>query len=286
MANNKKKNNVNFVYDKKNNKIVTTKNITKKKLIVDEDENVVVTEKKQKLSQKERNKQKYYEKQKRYQQNNKGQYQNNKIIGTKLDDVPYKKNNQKKYQNNNQRRKQNNQDLNTKKEKKIVNAEEYIFQNENTIDQNILPQENEMENNGTLEITISDLKKKETIPEKQDENLETIDNSKKTKEKLFKRCVFEALIYSVVITIINVIAYFIFDYVTVLRLFDVQYMNIIVTILLSLIINFMVAILVDYLFTELWIKFKDKKDKKQEGEQNGDSWIKRRKNKRHIQNKE
>lgn len=100
--------------------------------------------------------------------------------------------------------------------------------------------------------------------------------------KRSKRLIIESIIYAVILTIINVLCILIFDYFNFLRLFDVKALNVVVTILISLIFNFFVAFMIDYFVTEIWAKKRRKKD----GEQDGDSGFIGRKNKRNFKDKE
>ena len=92
----------------------------------------------------------------------------------------------------------------------------------------------------------------------------------------------ESLVFSIIITIINIICAFMFDYVNFLRLFDVRVLNVILTAIISLVFNFFIAFAVDYFITAFWVKIKRKKG---EGEQNGDSGVNKGKYKKDIKNK-
>lgn len=108
----------------------------------------------------------------------------------------------------------------------------------------------------------------------------------KTKEetvKRSKRLIKESIVYSIILTIINVLCILIFDYFNFLRLFDVKALNIIVTILLSLIFNFFVAFMIDYFVTEIWLK---KKRKREVGGQDGNSRSIEEEHREDIQNQE
>jgi len=102
------------------------------------------------------------------------------------------------------------------------------------------------------------------------------------KSKRSKRLIKEAIVYAIILTIINVLCIVIFDYFNFLRLFDIKALNIILTIIISLIFNFFVAFMVDYFVTNVWAS---KKRKKKDGEQNGDSGVIKGKNRKNIKNK-
>ena len=108
----------------------------------------------------------------------------------------------------------------------------------------------------------------------------------KTNEEVLKRSkrlISEAVIYAILLTIVNIIVIVCFDYFNFLRLFDVKALNVIVTILISLIFNFFVAFMVDYFVTNVWlVKRRNKKD----GDSNANSWINKRKYREDITNKE
>ncbi len=88
--------------------------------------------------------------------------------------------------------------------------------------------------------------------------------------KRSKRLIKEAIVYAIILTIINVLCIVIFDYFNFLRLFDVKWLNVVITILISLIFNFFVAFMVDYFITNVWLV---KRRKKKDGEPNGDNWT-------------
>ena len=123
--------------------------------------------------------------------------------------------------------------------------------------------------------TLSNIKTKSVdtinvVKEKTTDRNIPIGKSKEEKKKRSKRFIKEAVIYSIILTIINVLCIVIFDYFNFLRLFDVKYLNVIVTIVISLIFNFFIAFMVDYFVTEVWLKGKRKE---KDGEQNGDSRV-------------
>ena len=101
--------------------------------------------------------------------------------------------------------------------------------------------------------------------------------------KRSKRIINEAIVYAILLTIVNIVVILAFDYFEFLRLFDVKALNIVVTILISLIFNFFVAFMVDYFVTNIWlVKRRNKKD----GESNGNNRTNKGKYKENIRNKE
>ena len=97
-----------------------------------------------------------------------------------------------------------------------------------------------------------------------------------------KRYLKEAIIFAIIITIINLFAILLFDYVNVLKIFDVNILNIVVTVFLSLIISYLISFFVDCLVTEIWVKIKNNKNK--EGDINGNTRIKQEKHRENITN--
>ena len=123
--------------------------------------------------------------------------------------------------------------------------------------------------------TLSNIKTKSvdtinTVKEKTTDRNIPVGKSKEEKKKRSRRFIKEAIVYSIILTIINVLCIVIFDYFNFLRLFDVKYLNVIVTIVISLIFNFFIAFMVDYFVTEVWLKGKRKE---KDGEQNGDNGV-------------
>ena len=319
MANNRKNGNTNFVYDKKTNQVVMKKNVPKKRLVVGIDENVELSIQKREIDKKQINKQKYYQKQMKYKnnQNNKKKIKNN-IKQNNFDEVPKKKNNNLNKNNTNREKVKRlhfigniqltsinspkilkeRDELETtltilKKKDKRINSEGEGTNNSQLIKElSVEKKDNELKSQNIEQVIDEPIKKKSQDEEVKQEvqntfdNLEPIKDNKKTQERIFKRCALEALIYALIITVINVIVYLLFDYIVLLNLFDNKYANMGITILLSLIINYMVAILVDYGFTCLWIKIKNRRGQNQEGDFGGNSWFKRRKHRENITNKE
>lgn len=275
---NVKKNNVNFVYDKKNNRVVTrrkssnNKNRPKKTIILDDEIDI-------KDLKKAKNKQKYYARQRKYQQNNNPkkiienpELKTTTLIKTNSDEESIPK--RKKVIENPDFEKTS--AILKKKDKEENNQKEISFDKEIHEKKkfNFFKKDNNRELPKVKKQIInfdenSDLKK---IP---------LGNAKVDNRKRVKIYLKEAIVYAIFITIINVIAIFVFDYVNYLKLFDIKGINIAFTVVLSLIVSYAFSFFIDCLVSEVWIKIKSKH---REGEQNGNSWIKRRKNKENITN--
>lgn len=121
------------------------------------------------------------------------------------------------------------------------------------------------------------------VKEKTTDQKIPVGKTKIDKKIRFKRFIKEAVVYAILLTIINTICILTIDYFDFLRLFDVKYLNIILTIAISLIFNFFVAFMIDYFVTEVWLK---NKRKEKDGEQNGDSWFDEGEYQENIKNKE
>ena len=242
---NKKKNVNNFVYDKKRNKVVMVKKNSQgtpvNKIVKTGDFNLISH--KTTLTQKEKNRRRYQARQQKYSEN-----------------VPIKKKvvleaEQEIEQVNKEERKK----IINRKEKRVIKKQER--EQEKKHDSKIRKLFNNInmfftDTANKIKIRVSD----SSIP---------LGKEKEDKDRRAKRYLKEALFYAIIITIINMIAVFIFDYVNLLNLFDIYALNIILTIIVSLFISFLIAFIVDYLLTELWIKRKRKK----EGEQSGNSGV-------------
>ncbi len=100
--------------------------------------------------------------------------------------------------------------------------------------------------------------------------------------KRSKRLIKEAIVYAIILTIVDILCILIFDYFNFLRLFDIKALNVIITIIICLIFNFFVAFMIDYFVTNVWVTKKRKKD----GEQDGNNWAFRRKHREDFKNKE
>lgn len=103
------------------------------------------------------------------------------------------------------------------------------------------------------------------------------------KSKRSKRLIIEAIVYAVILTVIDVLCIIIFDGFNFLRLFDVKSLNVVITIFITLVFNFFVAFMVDYFVTNVWLT---KKRKKEDGEQNGNNRSFREERKKNIRIKE
>ena len=121
------------------------------------------------------------------------------------------------------------------------------------------------------------------VKEKTDDKYIPIGKGREDKKRRFKRYVKEAIIYAVLLSLINVICAFAFDYFNFLRLFDVKALNIAITVIISLIFNFFITFMIDYFITEIWLK---KRRKREDGVQDGDNRINEGEHQENIENKE
>ena len=265
-----KNSNVNLIYDKKKNKVVKKKTSSnnskpKKKLVNEELENelgkTVV------LSKKEINRKKYQARQQRY----------NKETKKKVIDIDYT------IVTNDFLNKQNKEE-----DKPVIEKKAVVYSSDNNI-------------NSKLKEEDIELVKKKDIVKKEKNVVKETKNVKKEKRKYFvlesdiplvsdkvntkiriKKYLKEAIIFAIIITIINLFAILFFDYVNVLKIFDVNGLNIVVTVFLSLIINYLISFFIDCLVTEIWVKIKNSKNKV--GDLNGSTRIKQKKHRENITN--
>ncbi len=135
--------------------------------------------------------------------------------------------------------------------------------------------------------TLTNIKEKSVtkindVREKANDKTIPLGRSYDEQTKRSKRLIKESIVYAILLTIINVLVITFTDYFNFLRLFDVRWLNVMVTIVISLIFNFFVAFMVDYFVTEIWAK----KRRKKVGEQNGDSGVNKEEYRENIENKE
>lgn len=121
------------------------------------------------------------------------------------------------------------------------------------------------------------------VKDKVDDKYIPVGKTRDEKVKRSRRFIKEAIVYAIILTIIDVVCILIFDYFNFLRLFDVKALNIVVTILIALIFNFFVTFMVDYFVTGVWL---NNKRKKKVGEQDGNSRIIEEEHRENIENKE
>ena len=121
------------------------------------------------------------------------------------------------------------------------------------------------------------------VREKVDDDTIPLGKTFNDKSKRSKRLLKEAIVYAILLTIINIICIVAFDDFNFLRLFDVKVLNIILTILISLLFNFFVAFMIDYFVTNVWLV---KRRKKKDGEPDGNSRTNEKKHRKDIKNKE
>ena len=195
---------------------------------------------------KEKNKQKYESRQKRYANNNKN-IKKPKVLDIQTGNL--EKINQKIKEE---------QD----KEKQLKKVTEEVSLKKK-INKNVKSKEDEFRKK--RQEFISDIKGKSS------DNTIPLGSEKKDNKARVKRYLKESIVYAVIITIVNIIAIFVFDYVNYLKLFDIVIINYIITIILSLIINYAFAFFLDCLITEIWAKIKSRH---KEGVIDGNNWLK------------
>ncbi len=135
--------------------------------------------------------------------------------------------------------------------------------------------------------TITNIKEKSVtkindVREKANDKTISLGRSYDEQNKRSKRLIKESIVYAILLTIINILVITFTDYFNFLRLFDVRWLNVVVTIIISLIFNFFVAFMVDYFVTEIWAK----KRRKKVGEQNGDSGVNQEEHREDIKDQE
>lgn len=122
------------------------------------------------------------------------------------------------------------------------------------------------ENSNNINVkNIIDVKSDVTIKNKENmlnDNLVFATKNKDYKKKRRKKYLRESLIFTLIFLIIDLVLYFTPLEVNVLCLFDIKYLNIIVTIIISMISLFVVSFILNYLISELLLKSKIRKMKK------------------------
>lgn len=267
MANVKKKN-VNFVYDRKNNKVVVRKNNTnqKKKLVVDKEKEV---NEKTIVTQKEKNKKKYQTRQQKYYVNKKSKTTNVKKVLPIDSEISYQ---DKKISNG---RKKTNDIKVIDEYKTIEKKKKYKNNKKSNGNKKRLVYEDDIKNKEEEKKEVTDKPKKnklkkllDKIKSKKDGDAIPLKDTKEDKKIRVKRYLKESLVYAIIITIVNITLVHVFDYVNLLNLFDVKWLNYVVTILFSLLISYVFSFFIDCLVTEVWVTIKRHR---KEGARNGDN---------------
>ena len=203
---------------------------------------------------KERNRRKYQNKQKKYHDNKKNTLKKKIIIPD---------------------------EDNTKSEKTQSTEEELVKKpvvetNENVVKEKERKEKRKLNRKSVhLTQTLANIKDKSVskinlVKEKTNDQNIPVGKTQEEKSKRFKRIIKEAIFYAIILTIINIICILVFDYFNFLRLFDIKALNIVITIILSLIFNFFIAFMIDYFITNIWLR---KKRKKKVDDLNGDNRI-------------
>ena len=105
-------------------------------------------------------------------------------------------------------------------------------------------------------------------------------NEKDDKRKRTKKYLKESIFLAIIITLSNVISMKLFSYVNYFKIFDVKWVNIVLTVVLSLLFSYVCALFWDSLISEIWVKIKSRK---QEGVLDGDKRIKEGKHRKDIE---
>ena len=252
-----KKNTKKDTITRKNTKIVVKKPIEVKKEELNK-ENKVLTPEEIIKERKERNRKKYQNQQKKYQDNKKNKEKKKIVVEEEIDDKLKKSDTVKEedlVKKVKQKESKEKEKVKARKEKRKTNRKSINF----------------------TQTIINNVKEKTT-----DKNI-PVGNTRDEKARRSKRFIKEAIIYTIILTIIDIVCILIFDYFNFLRLFDVKALNVVVTILIALMFNFFVAFMVDYFVTGVWLQ---KKRKKKVGEQDGDNRTIEEEHKEDIRNKE
>lgn len=263
------KKNVNKTTTKKNTVNKTPKTITKE-VVAPVIETSVLTPEEIIAKRKERNRKKYEKSQKKYRDN---QEKKKIVVEDRIEEVK-----EQEYQVETKVVTLDEEDL----VKKIIPIEE----NNKELERKEKRKTNRKTSGFTQTLTnIKELSvnKINDVREKTNDNTIPLGKSIEEQTKRSKRLIKEAIVYAIILTIINVLCIVIFDYFNFLRLFDVKWLNVVVTIIISLIFNFFVAFMVDYFVTNVWLV---KRRKKKDGEQDGNNWANRKERRKNIENKE
>ena len=96
------------------------------------------------------------------------------------------------------------------------------------------------------------------VKEKTSDKSIPLGKDKKDKKRRKNRYFKESIVFAIIITIINLLSYVIFDYVNLLRISDIKVFNVIATMITSLIISYIFSFIIDYIISELWVIIKRK----------------------------
>ncbi len=223
---------------------------------------------------KERNRKKYQNQQKKYQENKKQKPKKEVVVEDKIDDkINDKLKNSKTVNEEDLVKKVKEKEKETKVEEKKKVRKEKRKTNRKAIH---------------LTQTLTTIKEKSVtkindVKDRANDKHIPVGKTRNDKKRRSKRLIKEAILYSIILTIINISCIVIFDYFNFLRLFDIKALNIVTTIVISLIFNFFVAFMVDYFVTFVWLK---KKRKKKVGEQDGNNGVNKEEHREDIQDKE
>ena len=170
--------------------------------------------------------------------------------------------------------KNNNQHNNNKKKQGQPLKRENIKVNDNSLQLkessivNEVPETKSIINNVKLDVTMDRKKKivsKDSVKKiinnfKHDNFVKDIVNL--TKKDRLKKYLKESLLFATIMTIFDIIGYFIFDEIILLKLFNLVYLNAIISVVISFIILFIISYLFDYAVSEISLKIYNKKSNK------------------------
>ncbi len=201
--------------------------------------------------------------------NKKNSKQEKEIVSLKKKDISQKERNKKKYENSQKKYREKRKIEVEKKEKQKKEIQKIVKKQEKK-EKVKIKSKDKITKEGKLKKNFEEFKSigvdaYNTVREKTSDRSIPIGKNKNEKKKRIIRYLKEALVYAIIITFINLLSYVIFDYVNLLRLFDIKIFNVLLTIIVSLIIGFIFSFIIDYTVSELWVIIK----RKRSGDTNG-----------------
>lgn len=131
------------------------------------------------------------------------------------------------------------------------------------------------------EIKIASSDAYKNVKEKTSDKSIPLGKNKEDKKKRKIRYLKEALVFAFIITFVNLLSYVLFEYVNLLRIFDIKIFNVLATMIASFIIGFIFSFIIDYIVSEIWVILK----RKRTGDTNGDKGIKLKEYQKDISDK-
>ena len=263
----------------------STRSINRKNSGIKKEEKKELTPQEIVEQRKERNRRKYQNQQKKYQETKKTKEKKRIEVEDQVENIIQKSNNVKEDIVNTIEEKEESLVSNDIVEKK---SEENLISKETKEEKESREKRKEKRKPIQFTQTLTSIKEKGTttihgVKEKVNDNSIPVGKSKAEKKKRSKRIIKESIVYAIILTIINVGCILVFNEFNFLRLFDIKTLNIVVTVLISLIFNFFVAFMIDFFVTGIWLK---KKRKKKDGEQDGNNRINEGEYQEDIEDKE